>query len=75
MSLIETSCINSSNCSTIVWLSLAVLTRATAEGSLPEIAQYSSYYLTLNVLVLPKDQTIIFYLLFKPIICFNNWTT
>ena len=37
--------------------------RATDEGSLPEIAQYSPYYLPLNVLLLPKDQTFIFYLL------------
>ena len=29
----------------------------------PKIAQYSPYYLSLNVLLLPKDQTIIFYLL------------
>ena len=33
--------------------------RATDEGSLPEIAQYSPYYLPLNVLLLPKDQTFI----------------
>ena len=37
------------------------LKRATDEGSLPEIAQYSPYYLPLNVLLLPKDQTFIFY--------------
>ena len=37
--------------------------RATDEGSLSEIAQYSPYYLPLNVLLHPKDQTIIFYLL------------
>ena len=29
----------------------------------PKIAQYSPYYLSLNVLLLPKDQTFIFYLL------------
>ena len=34
--------------------------RTTDEGSLPEIAQYSPYYLPFNVLLLPKDQTIIF---------------
>ena len=34
--------------------------RATDEGSLPEVAQYSPYYLPLNVLLLPKDQTFIF---------------
>ena len=39
------------------------LKRATDEGSLPEIAQYSPYNLTLNVFMLPKGQTIIFYLL------------
>ena len=33
------------------------------EGSLPEIVQYSPYYLPLNVLLLPKDQTFIFYFL------------
>ena len=38
--------------------------RATDEGSLPEIAQYNPYYLPLNVLLLPEDQTFIFYLLF-----------
>ena len=40
---------------------VAGLKRATDEGSLPEIAQYSPYYLPLNVLLLPKDQTFIFY--------------
>ena len=35
--------------------------RATDEGSLPEIAQYSPYSLPLNVLLLPKDQTVIFF--------------
>ena len=35
--------------------------RATDEGSLPEIAQYNPYYLPLNVLLLPEDQTFIFY--------------
>ena len=35
--------------------------RATDEGSLPEIAQYSPYYLPLNVLLLPKDQAFIFF--------------
>ena len=42
---------------------VAGLKRATDEGSLPEIAQYSPYYLLLNVLLLPKDQTFLFYLL------------
>ena len=41
---------------------VAGLKRATDEGSLPEIAQYSPYYLPLNVLLLPKDQT--FFILF-----------
>ena len=36
---------------------VAGLYRATDDGSLPEIAQYSPYYLPLNVLLLPKDQT------------------
>ena len=36
--------------------------RATDECSLPEIAQYSPYYLPLIVLLLPKDQAFIFYL-------------
>ena len=31
------------------------------EGSVPEIAQYSPYYLPLNVLLILKDQTFIFY--------------
>ena len=35
--------------------------RATDEGSLPDIAQYSPSYPPLNVLLLPKDQTFIFY--------------
>ena len=35
----------------------------TDEGSLPEIAQYGPYYLSLNVLLLPKDQTFIFCLI------------
>ena len=39
--------------------------RATDEGSLPEIALYSPSYLSLNVLLLPKDQTFIFYI-FQP---------
>ena len=34
---------------------IAGFKRATDEGSLPEIAQYSPYYLPLNVLLLPKD--------------------
>ena len=42
---------------------IAGLKRATDEGSLPKIAQYSPYYLPLNVLLLPKNQAIIFYLL------------
>ena len=33
---------------------VAGLNRATDEGSFPEIAQYSPYYLPLNVLLLPK---------------------
>ena len=32
------------------------------QASLPEIAQYSPYYLPLNVLLLPKDHTCVFYL-------------
>ena len=32
-------------------------------GPLHNIAQYSPYYLPLNVLLIPKDQTIIFYLI------------
>ena len=43
---------------------VAGLKRATDEGSSPEIAQYSPYYLPLNVLLLPKDQTFIFYYLY-----------
>ena len=34
---------------------VAGLKRATDEGLLPEIAQYSPYYLPLNVLLFPKD--------------------
>ena len=37
--------------------------RASDEGSLPEIAQYSPYYSPLNVLRFPKDPIFIFYLL------------
>ena len=59
--------------------------RATDEGSLPEIAQYSPFFLPLNVLLLPKDQTFIFYLLFyilvfnifvlcAPNVCFNIYS-
>ena len=33
--------------------------RATDEGTLPEIVQYSPYYLPLNILLLPEDQTFI----------------
>ena len=36
--------------------------RATDEGSLPEIAEYSPYYIPLNVLHLPKDPVFIFYM-------------
>ena len=52
------------NCRTIVWLSLSVtgLKGATDEGSVPEIAQFSPYYIPLNVLLLPKDQPFIFLL-------------
>ena len=46
---------NFRNHSIIVWLSLPVFIRATDEGSLPEIAQYSSYYLPLNVFTAPKE--------------------
>ena len=42
---------------------VAGLKRATDEGSLSEFAQYSPHYLPLNVLLLPKDQPFIFYLL------------
>ena len=42
---------------------VAGVKRANDEGSLPEIAHYSPYYLPLNVLLLPKVQTITFYLL------------
>ena len=38
------------NYSTIVWLSLPALKGLLIRGSLPEIAQYSPYYLPLNVL-------------------------
>ena len=41
---------------------------ATDEVSLLEIVQYSLYYLPLNVLLLPKDQTFLFYLLMIMII-------
>ena len=37
------------------------LMRATDEGSLPKIAQFSPSYLPLNVLLLPKDQTFFFF--------------
>ena len=45
---------------------VAGLKRGTDEGSLPEIAQYSPYYLPFNVFTasLPKDQTFIFYLFY-----------
>ena len=47
-----------------------ISSRATDEGSLPETTQYSPYYLSLNVLLLPKDQTFIFYLLLlKLVLC------
>ena len=39
---------------------VASLKRATDEGSLPEIAHYSPYYL--NILLLPKDPTFIYLL-------------
>ena len=42
---------------------VAGLKRASDEGLLPEIAQYSPYHLPLNVLLLPKDQTFLFYLI------------
>ena len=55
---------------TIVLLLLLALQRATAEGSLPDISQYSPYYLPLNVLLLPKDQPFIFYsLLLQLVLC------
>ena len=41
---------------------VAGLKRATDEDSLPKIAQYSPLYLPLKVLLLPKDQTFLFYL-------------
>ena len=37
---------------------ISTLKMATDDGSLPEIAQYSPYYLPLNVLLLPKDHFI-----------------
>ena len=39
------------------------LYRATDEGSLPEIAQYSPYYLPLNVFTASKGMNLYFYLL------------
>ena len=39
---------------------VAGLCRAIDMGSVPEIAQYGPYYLSLNVSLLPKDQTFIF---------------
>ena len=42
---------------------VAGLKRATDEGSLPEIAQYSPYYLPLNVLIASKGSNL--YILFK----------
>ena len=47
---------------------VAGLKRATDEGSLPEISQYSPYYLSLNILLLPKDQTFIFHLLLQQLV-------
>ena len=41
---------------------VAGLARATDEGSLSEIAQYSPYHLPLNVYLLQTNQTIMFYL-------------
>ena len=41
---------------------VAVFKRATDEGSLPEIAQYSPYYLPLNVLIASKGSNL--YILF-----------
>ena len=45
---------------------VAALKRATDEGSLPEIAQYSPYYLPLNVFTASKGSNL--YILFNPII-------
>ena len=42
---------------------VAGLKRATDEGSLPEIAQYSPYYLPLNVFTASKGSNL--YILFK----------
>ena len=42
---------------------VAGLNRATDEGSLPEIAQYSPYFLPLNVFTASKGSN--FYILFK----------
>ena len=46
---------------------VAGLKRATDEGSLPEIAQYSPYYLPLNVFTASKGSTL-YILLIKSII-------
>ena len=47
---------------------VAGLKRATDEGSLPEIAQYSPYYLSLNVLTASKGSNL-YILLLKHKIC------
>ena len=51
---------------------VAGLKRASDEGSLPEIAQYSPYYL--NVLLLPRDQTFLFYLLLLQLVLCHVFT-
>ena len=74
--LIKTSCVNFRNCSTIAWLSLPVLKRATGEGSLPEIAQYSPYYLPSNVILLSNIKPLYFitYFIYSHCVCvwFDN---
>ena len=41
---------------------VASLERATDEGSLPDIAQYSPYYLPLNVFIASKGSNLLYFI-------------
>ena len=62
MSLIKTSRVNFSKLQYKSLAFFAGFKRATDEGSLPEIAQYSPYFLPLNVFTASKGSN--FYILF-----------
>ena len=53
---------------------VAGLNRATDEGSLPEIAQYSPYYLPLNVLIVSKGSNLYILIILFSVYCMGKFS-